>query len=332
MNELRLVVAVPARNEAERVEACLASLARQRDRCGAPLPASLYAVLLYADECTDGTADVVRAWAGKTAFPVRLVVEAAGSREAHAGRARKRAMDLAAEILEREGAPESFLLTTDADTCVSATWVDATLAAFAEGADAVAGYIDVHPHEMMALAPSFLTRSRLEDRYLRLVSEIYALCDPRPHDPWPNHRFSSGASLAVRLAAYRAVGGLPPEPVGEDAAFTGQLEAAGFRVRHPLGVHVSTSPRFDGRAAGGTADTMRHRHETSDAACGDDLEPAMLVTRRALLQGRERGGGRRRERAETVRADPPRRLLRPADLPRQIARAESILRRLRSRS
>jgi cellulose synthase/poly-beta-1,6-N-acetylglucosamine synthase-like glycosyltransferase len=323
MNQLRVAVAVPARNEAERIEACLASLARQRDSCGAPLPASLLTVLVYANDCTDGTADTVRAWAGRTAFPVRLVVEAGSSREAHAGRARKRAMDLAADILEREGAPDSFVLTTDADTCVSPTWLDATLAAFAEGADAVAGYVDVHPLEMMALAPTFLTRSRLEDRYLRLVSEIYAICDPRPHDPWPNHRFSSGASLAVRLAAYRAVGGLPAEPVGEDAAFTRNLEAAGFRVRHSLLVQVSTSPRFDGRAAGGTADTMRHRHETSDATCGDDLEPALLVTRRALLQGRARRG-------DAHRADAPRRPLRPADLPRQIARAESILRRLRS--
>jgi cellulose synthase/poly-beta-1,6-N-acetylglucosamine synthase-like glycosyltransferase len=323
MNELRVLVAVPARNEAERIEACLASLARQRDGYGAPLPVSLYAVLVYADDCTDGTVEVVRAWAGRTAFPVRLVTEAGSAGEAHAGRARKRAMDLSAEILEREGVPDSFLLTTDADTCVSPTWVDATLAELAAGADAVAGYIDVHPHEMMALAPTFLTRSRLEDRYLRLVSEIYAICDPRPHDPWPNHRFSSGASLAVRLAAYRAIGGLPPEPVGEDAAFTRKLEAAGYRVRHSLTVHVSTSPRFDGRAAGGTADTMRHRHETSDATCGDDLEPAMLVTRRALLQGRARSG-------RVTRADTPRRPLRPVDLPRQIARAEAILGRLRS--
>jgi hypothetical protein len=112
--------------------------------------------------------------------------------------------------------------------------------------------------------------------------------------------------------------------VGEDAALTRELVAAGFRVRHSLAVQVSTSCRFDGRAAGGTADTMRHRHEIGDAPCGDDLEPALLVTRRALLQRREREGcsvsGRRQREP---------RPLRPSDLPRQIARAEMILRRLR---
>jgi cellulose synthase/poly-beta-1,6-N-acetylglucosamine synthase-like glycosyltransferase len=311
MNELRVVVAIPARNEAE--------------RRASPVPTALYSVLVYADSCTDATVETVRGWAGRTAFPVRLVAETSDAREAHAGRARRRAMDLAAEILEREGAPDSFILTTDADTCVAASWVDATLAAFADGADAVAGHVDVHPHEMMALAPSFLARSRLEDRYLALVAEIHALCDPVAHDPWPNHRVSSGASLAVRLAAYRAIGGMPSERIGEDAAFTRALETAGFRVRHALSVQVSTSCRFVGRVSGGTADTMRHRHETSDADCGDDLLPAMNILRRALIQGRTRRGRDVASRYPTA----DRRPLTPAELPRQIARAERLLRRLR---
>jgi len=67
---------------------------------------------------------------------------------------------------------------------------------FGNGVDCVAGYIDAIPAEYIGLGGDFLSRGRLEDTYLRYIAEIYARCDPRPHDPWPNHRVSSGASLA----------------------------------------------------------------------------------------------------------------------------------------
>ena len=326
----RLVVAIPACDEAERIEACLSALARQRDERGAPVDPDSYRLLVYANNCTDGTPAVVTAWSRRTAVPVELVVEQLRPEESNAGHARRRAMDLAAALVDAGGGGgggrgdgAEFLFTTDADTVVSSTWIAATLAAFAEGADAVAGYLEVDPSEMMRLGPAFLRRSRLEDRYLRLVAEIHAVCDPRAHDPWPNHRISSGASLAVRLSAYRAVGGVPARALGEDAAFTRALDDAGFKVRHALSVHVATSCRFEGRAPGGTADTMRRRHADVEAPCGDDIEPALEVARRAL---------RRRRGLDGSTPTWPSRALRPADLPREIHRAEMILRCLHGRA
>lgn len=358
------IVAIPANDEAERIGACLAALITQRDRFGAPVEAGCFEILVFANNCTDGTADVVRALAAASPHPIHIVAETLPPEHANAGWARKRAMDLAAVRLGEAGRHGGVILTTDADSCVALTWISATLEAFAGGADCVAGYIDAHPAELVRLGPDFLRRGRLEDRYLRAVAEIHARCDPKPHDPWPNHRVSSGASLGVTLAAYLAVGGLPPRPVGEDAALTHALEGAGFKVRHAMDVSVFTSCRFDGRARGGAADTMRHRHDVVDAPCDDDLEPALHVARRALAKGtlrrlagrgslKGRGWasrfGLRPSEADAalsaydrsgfeafwghVSAASPKlrqaRTLRPSDLPRQIERAETVLAHLR---
>ena len=303
-------------------------------------------MLVLANDCRDDTVAVAQAWAEQIPHPVTVVSESLPADRRSAGWARRRAMELAAERLTAEAAggddERAILVSTDADTCASPTWMSATLAAFLDGADAVTGYLDVHPAEMVALGPTFLARSRIEDRYLRLLGEIRARCDPRPHDPWPNHRFASGASLAVTLAAFRAVGGIPPRTAGEDAAFAHALDDAGFRVRHSLDVHVATSCRLEGRAVSGAAETMKHRHTTLDALCDDDVEPALLVTRRALRRRRSRERWLREHETPVgfashwdgeVARDPELstyRTLRPSQLPRQIERARVIVRLLRA--
>lgn len=356
--DLRAIVAIPAYNEAADIERCLAALAMQRDEAGAPVPAGAFDILILANNCTDATAEVARTFSALVPHPVTVVAEQLPPDQRSAGGARKRAMDLAAEMLRERG--DGLILTTDADSTVSPTWFASTMREFDRGVDCVAGYIDANPLELVSLGRAFLGRGRLEDRYLRLIAEIYARCDKRPHDPWPNHRVSSGASLAVTLAAYTAIGGLPPRPVGEDSALTEALDRAGFRVRHSMDVSVATSCRLDGRAQGGAADTMRLRHAVPDAPCDDDLEPALQATRRAIYRG-----WLRRLLNKTAPQRPPRGwrvpaavttellqqglafedawrelcdrspilqrglLLRPSDLPRQIAMAQIILRQLR---
>jgi hypothetical protein len=353
------IVAIPAYNEAAQIERCLAALAMQRDEAGAPLAEGAFEIVIFANNCSDATADVARSFAAMVPHPVRVVEEKLQPGKLSAGWARKRAMDLAASSLVAGGAT-GVILTTDADSCVAPTWFAATMREFAKGVDCVAGYIDAHPLELVSLGRAFLGRGRMEDTYLRLIAEIDARCDQRPHDPWPNHRVSSGASLAVTLAAYTAIGGLPPRPVGEDSALTETLDRAGFKVRHAMDVSVSTSCRFDGRAHGGAADTMRLRHAVPDSPCDDDLEPALKATRRAIY----RGWVRKIVSGAAAEGSLPRRLqipdaairdlapgtafedvwrqvcattpvlqrgapLRPSDLPRQIALAQIIVRQLR---
>jgi hypothetical protein len=357
------VVAIPAHNEAPYIADCLAALALQRDRAGAPIAQGSMEILVFANNCTDQTASVARQASQSIPHPVTVVEENMPAGQLNAGWARKRAMDLAAMRLAEIAPINGLILTTDADSRVAPTWLAATLHEFAKGVDCVAGYIDAIPEEYIALGGKFLSRGRLEDTYLRYIAEINARCDPRPHDPWPNHRVSSGASLAVSLAAYSAIGGLPPRPVGEDSALASALERAGFKIRHSMDVYVSTSCRFEGRATGGAADTMRYRHAVPDAPCDEDIEPALQATRRALCKGilRQRWLNGPAARAwpaalpvsseiahlfdgtrtcsfedaweavyDRSRALKPAGPLRPSDLPRQIAIAKMIVRQLRT--
>jgi GT2 family glycosyltransferase len=355
------VVAIPAHNEASYIEGCLAALALQRDEVGAPIERGSFEVLILANNCSDETAAVARQAARSIPHPVNVVEEDMIGARMNAGWARKRAMDLAAVRLADAAPIHGLILTTDADSRVAPTWFAATLRELAKGVDCVAGYIDAIPDEYVPLGLDFMARGRLEDSYLRYLAEISALCDPRPHDPWPNHRVSSGASLAVTLAAYSAIGGLPPRAVGEDSALTDTLARAGFKVRHSMDVCVSTSCRLDGRATGGAADTMRHRHAVPDAPCDEEIETALKATRRALYKRflRERWMGKPAARAWpaglaaskdiagsfdgsgsglfedawdtacgrslNLQKGP---LLRPSDLPHQIAVAKMILRQL----
>lgn len=355
------IIAIPACNEAERIGACLAALAVQRDRYGSPLSENEFEILVLANNCTDDTVAVTERIAKSIPQRVAVIDERLPAEMSNAGWARKRAMDLAIDRLDEFG-NVGVVMTTDADSCVSPTWVWSNLQELAKGVDCVAGYVDATPTEIVSLGGSFLRRGRLEDTYLRLVAEIMARCDRRPHDPWPNHRVSSGASLAVTTEAYRAIGGLPARPLGEDAALTASLEEAGFKVRHSLDVTVQTSCRLSGRATGGAADTMQRRLTDLDAPCDEDLEPALHLTRRALCRSLFRKAWKgvldadafsariliqpdliprlRAEEAafleawEAISLASPilsrRRTLRPSELPREICTARSVLATVRA--
>jgi GT2 family glycosyltransferase len=350
------IVAIPACNEAARIERCLAALAMQRDRVGSPVLPAAFEVLLLANNCTDATAGIARGLAPDLPYPLLVIEQALPPDSASAGGARRLAMEDAAARLD-SSQDHGIILTTDADSIVSPTWFANTMRHIEEGADCVAGYIDADPPEIVSLGAQFLSRGRLEDTYLRQVAEILARCDPRPHDPWPNHRVASGASLAVKLEAYRAIGGLPAVALGEDVAFTEMLDRHGFKIRHALDVSVVTSCRLDGRAAGGAADTMRHRRDVPDAQCDADLEPALSTLRRAIMRGRLRRAWQENRVGAVLRClscssdlagktyptfhdawneicDRRQDLkqgkrLRPSDLPRQIAIARLILNHLR---
>ena len=267
------IVAIPVRNEAGRIGACLDALAAQRE-----VPP--FTVLLLLNGCTDGTEAVVRARAN--GVPFRLVVRHAQLPigRAHAGEARARALEAAAALLERAGHGEGMLLTTDADSRVAAGWLAANRAEMRAGAEAVAGWVEHDPLEAALLPPALRRRVALEGTYDALLAELEARLDPVPGDPWPRHRMASGASLAVRLSAFRRVGGLPRVPVGEDRAFWAALAAADARRRHSCAARVVTTCRLEGRAAGGAAETLRRQLAEPDLACDPMLEPVSLACRR----------------------------------------------------
>lgn len=259
------VVAVPARNEAERIRCCLEAVAAQEG-----LGACRVGVVLLLNNCTDDTARVVESACPSLVLPVRVLVRAFDG--ANAGWARREAMEAAAEWLEADGIADGVILTTDADSRVPADWVARNLAAIANGADAVAGRVTLDAGEAARLPAALHARGRIEATYEALLIALEARIDPLPHDPWPRHWTTSGATLAVRLSTYRRVDGMPALAAGEDRAFVSSLLSSDARVRHDPDIVVVTSGRLDGRAVGGAADTIKLRCEVPESPCDARLE------------------------------------------------------------
>lgn len=279
------IIAIPACNEEQRIGDCLAALAVQRDACGRRIPLECYRLLLYANNCSDATSSMAAQVQAGTGLCLEILEAVRDEERFAAGLARKTVMDMAADRLEASGAAGGLIMTTDADSMVSPTWLANSWRAFASGADCVAGYVDADPREYTALGRDFQNRGFAEEHYHALVAEAFALLDPRPHDPWPNHQVSSGASLAITLKMYRKIGGLPATASGEDSGLVLAVECQAGKVRHAMDVCVTTSCRLEGRAVGGAADAMRHRHAVCDAPCDQELEPIAKVIRKARLKG-----------------------------------------------
>ena len=272
----RFIVAIPVRNEAERIGPCLAALSRQSGIA----PGTL-GVVLFLNACTDNTMAVVDAQSCGLPFTLR-VIEGQSDRPS-AGWARRMAMEAALAWLDEAEFADGVLLTSDADSRVGDDWVALNVAAIAAGADAVAGRIALDPVEAAALPKRLHVRGRLESSYEALLTEIGARIDPEPGNPWPCHWSRSGATIAVRASTYRAVGGIPKIECGEDRAFVDAVRSAGFVVRHAPDIEVITSGRLDGRAVGGVADTIKLRCERPQAPCDDRLEPLRCFIVRSVI-------------------------------------------------
>lgn len=274
----QICVCVPARNEAERLPLLLKSLGEQ-DFAGR------FSVLLALNNTTDGSSDILEGLRAEHAgtFELHIDDHVFAPDRAHAGSARRRALELGAAIVD--GADDAILLTTDADARPPADWVRNTIEAIERGADLVGGALALDEDE--PVPPLVAARWRLLTNYWARVRAVEDAIDPVAWDPAPRHGDNTGGSLATTVAAWRAAGGVPAIPLGEDVAFVNAARRAGFRLAHPIGVSVRVSPRTRARAEGGMAATM--------VALGQADSGALTLP--SLDQWRERAEWRRRTRA-----------------------------------
>ena len=356
----RCVVAIPVRDEEQRLPACLSALAGQHDRRGRPVAPESFGIVVFANNCRDRSADLARSLGGQFSLPLRVVEASLPPTKAHAGSARRRAMDVAEAWLGEERGRDSVIMTTDADSRVPADWIATNLAAIDAGTDAVLGDIALD-EEGDLLPPALHRRGELESAYEALLTELSALLDPLDYNPWPHHATISAASIAITRDAYLAVGGLPRVPLGEDKALVAELVRLDRKIRFCPEIRVITSGRVEGRAPGGVADTLRLRSKDPDAFCDELVEPFRVAIKRAKWRGRLRwlrragklvgNGAWARElgipasAAQRICQAPSfgsawsaveyksplflRRLLKPAELPDQISGARRALARLR---
>lgn len=319
-----VVVGIPARDEAADIPHCLAALDLAAKKARFPVK-----VFVGANNCADDTAARVRAFPARwIEIDVEEVVLPAG--RAHAGGARRHVLDRAADL----AGPGGVVMTTDADSRVDANWIAANLGEIAHGADAVAGVItfDAAAREVL---PDLAHRAA-EWRLASLHARLEDLVDPRAHDPWPRHIWAWGASLAMTVETYRAVGGVPLVALAEDRALADAVERAGFRLRRSHAPLVFTSPRRNGRAPGGFAD-MLASHADAASPCDAALEPTLVLLRRLALRAvlRLESGSGFPARWATVEATMPklaRRRLLPVDLALEIRRAERLIAALERRA
>ena len=277
------VIGVPVHNEERYIVRSLTLLDQQ-----AAMPddhGDDYAIVLLLNNCTDGTLMVLRSLEADLKHDVYFADITLPKNLAHAGMARKLAMDMAARLT----APHGIVLTTDADAVVTTDWLAMTRKHIATGADAVSGFVQHNPAEKTDWPQALKDRTDRECRYEDLLAELYATLDPLPHNPVPCHMVTLGASLAATREAYHKCGGVPPIPCGEDRAFIAALERSGARVRFPRDVIVYTSSRLAGRADGGMAATLKARADCPDLPCDPLLEPVAMACKRAEWRRTLRG-------------------------------------------
>ncbi len=256
--DCRFIVGIPARDEAERIGACLDSFAAQRRRGGREFPRAAFEVIVLANNCADATADAARGAAARhPGLRVHVVEAQLPAAAAHVGTARRWLMDVACRRLAHElGRPGGIVATTDADARVSPTWLDATEREVARGAEAVGGYIRACPRELAALPAELRRFGQQVTEYNFLAARLEARLDPDPHDPWPRHFHHNGASLAATARTCARVGGMPALPALEDMAFHAALARHDVAFRHSPAVRVIASARTTGRTPRGMAVTI----------------------------------------------------------------------------
>jgi hypothetical protein len=186
------------------------------------------------------------------------------------------------------GSVQGILVSTDADACPPACWLENIAAAFDRGADLVGGRIEINQAE--SLAPDIARLRNAWDGYWDAVRAIEDELDPVSWNPPPRHGDHTGASLAIRAQLYRECGGVPLLSTGEDRALVAAAVTHGGRLAHPANVYTFVSPRRNGRAEGGMARAMQELFElaaTQDAPTAPSYE-----------QWRERALWRRRLRSQ----------------------------------
>lgn len=277
----RAAIAIPVRDEADRLERCLEALSSQRG-----VARDDFEVILVLNNCRDASLAAARRAAARLPLNLTIHVIELPLALAHVGWARRLAMNEAARRLQQAGRRDGVVLSTDADSMVVEGWLAAVLSAIDAGADAVAGSIEPDPNEALRLNPNAAARLRDDQLYGQALERLATLLDPEPHDPWPRHGYHCGASMAARVSTYVGVGGLPPETVGEDRAFFAAIFRRDGRIRHCPEVRVITSCRLRGRAAGGMADTLRRW--SSDGTDEEGIDAAYPAARALWLRARLR--------------------------------------------
>jgi len=219
-----LLVVIPARDEEALIGECLAAVHAAVDVVRVSRPDIAVAVVVVADRCLDGTAEVAYA-AGAHVVPTE-----AGC----VGTARRLGVDAGMALLPAPPAHQTWIASTDADTRVPIGWLDQQVALATRGVRLVIGRA---VPDRVDLDATTWTRWRRRHTSKEVGAHVH------------------GANLGFRLDDYRAAGGWSRLHEHEDRHLVDSLLAAG--VPAAAGLDVVTSGRLEGRVPGGFSGYLR---------------------------------------------------------------------------
>ncbi|WP_400191430.1 glycosyltransferase [Hymenobacter sp. B81] len=212
---LQASVVIAARNEARALPELLADLRRQTWQWEGPL----FEVIVVDDHSTDATAEVVRAAAADSPFPLRLLplAELPGQPTG-----KKAAVEAALAVAQ---AP--WIVCTDADCRLPEGWLDAYSPYFAAPeVQLVSGPVLLTGRGLLAELQGLELAALVGTGGASIALEAPTMCN--------------GANLAYRRAAFVAVGGFRGNdhlPSGDDEFLLHKLAA-----RYPRGIRFVQSP------------------------------------------------------------------------------------------
>lgn len=225
-----VAVVIPARNEGERLAACLSSVRRAlRPLQRRDITTSIVVLL---DSCTDDSAEVVARFA--EVMRVHAFFASVGAARAAGVRW---ALDRLPTTPDR-----MWIASTDADSTVPRAWLTDQLALADSGADVVLGGVEPVWSELSAIQRAEWQRTHPDGV---AVGNVH------------------GANLGVRASAYLAAGGFETVTEDEDVRLVEALRSGGAGVATSTGAPVRTSGRSIGRAPSGYAGYLRSLESAS---------------------------------------------------------------------
>ncbi|MFV8054017.1 glycosyltransferase [Mycobacterium sp. 48b] len=214
----RIVVVVPAHDEAENLPRCLRALITAA--VCVPVPVSVVVVL---DNCADGSHSL----AGRYGPDVHFVeVDAT-----NVGAARAAGFRFGQSLCTGTDPARIWLATTDADSTVPADWL---LKMTRSGADMVVGEVRVA-------------------EWRHFPPEVAYLHEREYAEKGKQRNHIHGANMGFRADVYWALGGFRALETGEDVELAKRFDKAGLRVAPDRTLSVATSDRPDSRAPAGFA-------------------------------------------------------------------------------
>ena len=213
-------VVVPAYDEASRITATLDALAAQTDRD--------FVLAVVDNGSLDGTPELVRRFAARAPFPVRLLHEPQKGVGA--------AVDTGIRHAIAHGA--AYIARTDADALPRPGWVAAARAGLDGGAALACG-------RLVARRDEHGPGGRAGFALLVLLATAFGRLRPAHRGPefLAPYRMHAGNNMAVTAALYLRCGGMPRRPSPTDREFLNRVRRHTAAVVRCRGMVVENSTR-----------------------------------------------------------------------------------------